>query len=102
MKLKKKIAIIFSLAFLLCLPASVLAKDYHYSDGFISIDMGDTNYSSGRSTYYTAYACKSRMSHSKITTKRHSLTRSGYQNSYAKLEEVERDDKHQHTYWNDN
>lgn len=58
MKLKKKIAIAFSIAFLLCLPASVLARDYHYSDGYISIDMGDTNYASGKSTYYTAYACR--------------------------------------------
>lgn len=102
MKLKKKIAIAFSVAFLLCLPASVLARDYQYSDGYISIDMGDTNYASGKSTYYTAYACRSRMSHSKITAGKHSQTRSGYQNSYAVLEEVERDDNHEHTYWNDN
>jgi hypothetical protein len=97
----KKITLVLSILLVLCFPISIAAKDYHYSDPYMSIDLDDTNYGTGYSDYVTAYCVRSTTVHARIKASGRDVTRTGYQCATATLTNVKTDDNHVHSYWHD-
>lgn len=99
--MKKLLALIFALG--LCLPMSVMATNYNYSDNFITIDFTDKIYSSTKlADYSTHYACRSMQCYARTTASGKTKTAHGYQTCHSQLLGVKIDNNHKHEYWHDN
>lgn len=99
--MKKMIALIFTL--ILCLPISVFANNYNYSDNFITIDFTDKIYSAtNKADYSTHYACHGMQCYAKTKASGKTKTAHGYQTCHSELLGVAIDSGHIHEYWHDN